>query len=225
MPGYNLLWRYNEAVARNWKKRVMPKVLPAGGFVLVGGKSQRMGRDKALLEVKGQPLLLRTVELLRPYVAEVTLLGAPTRYAHFSIPVLPDRYRGRGPLAALCTALECSTYEWNVFLACDLPFLEGRFLEFLVKRALAGNVEAVIPKTTDGWQPLCAAYHRHCLPTMKQALEQANAGIVDALTNLHVDALAADKLAQFAFDERMFKNVNTAKDWEVVQRELERKHE
>ncbi len=87
----------------------MPKVLPAGGFVLVGGKSQRMGRDKALLEVKGQPLLLRTVELLRPYVAEVTLLGAPTRNAHFSIPVLPDRYRGRGPLAALCTALECST--------------------------------------------------------------------------------------------------------------------
>ena len=94
-----------------------------------------------------------------------------------------------------------------------------------MKRALAGNVEAVIPKTTDGWQPLCAAYHRHCLPTMKQALEQANAGIVDALTNLHVDAPAADKLAQFAFDEGMFKNVNTAKDWEVVQRELERNHE
>lgn len=60
---------------------------------------------------------------------------------------------------------------------------------------------------------------------MKQALGQANAGIIDALTNLHVDALAADKLAQFAFDERMFKNVNTAKDWQVVQRELERKPE
>lgn len=204
---------------------MIEKVFPVGGFVLVGGQSQRMGRDKALLELRGKPLFLRTVELLRPHVAEVKLLGPPDRYAHFGIPVLPDRFSGRGPLAALCTGLENSPYEWNVFVACDLPFLEGRFLEFLLRQAFACSLEAVVPQTAQGWQPLCAAYHRHCLPTMKEAIEETDAGIVDVLTTLRVEVLGPEALAGFAFIERMFKNVNTEKDWKAVQRELERKRE
>jgi molybdopterin-guanine dinucleotide biosynthesis protein A len=198
----------------------MHKVFPMGGFVLVGGQSQRMGRDKALLELQGQPLFLRTVELLRPHVAEVTLLGPPARYARFGIAVLPDRYPGRGPLAALCTGLESSPYEWNVFLACDLPFLEPRFLDFLLGLALGSDFEAVVPQPDAGWQPLCAAYHRRCLPVMQQSLERANAGIVDALPSLRVDALGPDTLGEFSTCLQMFKNVNTPEEWEEVQREL-----
>lgn len=201
----------------------MQKGFPVGGFVLVGGESQRMGKDKALLELQGQPLFLRTVELLRPHVGEVTLLGPPARYARFGLRVLPDRIPERGPLAALCTGLESSSYEWSVFLACDLPFLEGRFLEILLQRALAGNVEAVVPQTADGWQPLCAAYHRRCLPLMQPALEEGGAGIVDVLTALCIDVLGTDALTQFGFSQRIFKNMNTVEDWEEVKHELEMK--
>lgn len=193
---------------------------PVGGFVLVGGQSRRMGRDKALLELHGKPLFLRAVELLRPRVAQVTLLGPPARYSGFGIPVVAERRPGRGPLAALCAGLESSSYQWDVFLACDLPFLEGRFLEFLLQRAMEGGAEAVVPRTADGWQPLCAAYHRSCLARMQKSLARARAGIVEVLESLRVDCLGADKLAQDGFSPRMFKNVNTAADWEEVQREF-----
>ena len=188
------------------------QVLPVGGFVLVGGQSQRMGRDKALLELHDQPLVLQLVDLLRPHVAEVTLLGRPERYAHLGLPVLPDRWPSRGPLTALCTGLESSPYAWNVLLACDLPLLEARFLEFLVRRALTGSADAVVPHTAGGWQPLCAAYHRRCLPPMQQALEDCHAGIVDALKTLDTDRVTSDQLAELGFCEQIFKNMNTPED-------------
>ena len=117
--------------------------------------------------------------------------------------------------------LEHSPYEWNIFLACDLPFLEARFVQFLAEQALTSSAQAVVPRTADGWQPLCAAYHRSCLSVMQQAPEEEPAGIVDRLALLRVQALAADELVRFGFSPRMFKNINTAEEWEEAQRELE----
>jgi len=194
---------------------------PVGGFVLVGGESRRMGRAKALLELDGVPLVLRAAELLRPHVAEVTLLGPPERFAHLGVRVLADRRPGRGPLEALCAALASSPCEWNLFLACDLPFLEGEFLGALVRRALAGRAQAVVPRTADGWQPLCAAYHRSCVPVMEQGLTREPAGIVEVLPALQVDAIEGEELARLGFSERLFRNLNTPADWETAQRELE----
>src|SRR3972149_4933696 len=137
---------------------------PVGGFVLVGGESRRMGRPKGLLELRGRPLALRAAEVLRPHVAEVALLGPPEQFGHLWVRVLADRRPGRGPLEALCGALVNSPYAWTLFLPCDLPFLEGKFLEALVRRALAGRAQAVVPRTADGWQPPCAGPHRDCAP-------------------------------------------------------------
>ena len=194
---------------------------PVGGFVLVGGESRRMGRPKGLLELQGRPLALRAAETLRLYVAEVTLLGPPEQFGHLGVRVLADRRPGRGPLEALCAALVNSPYAWNLFLACDLPFLEGKFLEALVRRALAGRAQAVVPRTADGWQPLCAAYHRNCVPVMEQALARDSTGIVEVLPALKVDAIASEELALLGFSERVFRNINTPADWETAQRELE----
>ncbi len=186
--------------------------------MLVGGESRRMGADKALLELRGKPLFLHAVDLLRPRVAEVMLLGPPERYARFSIPVLADRRPDRGPLAALATGLEAAAHDWNLFLACDLPLLEGRFLDFLLERARATDAEAVVPRTADGWQPLCAAYHRRCLPRMQHALETDKRAIVDVLPSLRVEPITEERLAEFGFDPRMFRNINTAEDWAAVLR-------
>ena len=194
---------------------------PVGGFILVGGQSRRMGGEKALLELNGRPLALRAAELLRPYVAEVTLLGSPERFGHLGLRIRADRQPGRGPLEALCGALADSPCDWNIFLACDLPFLEEKFLEILVDQALAGQAQAVVPRTADGWQPLCAAYHRSCVPAMEQALARGSAGIVEILPALQVDAIGSEELARLGFSERLFRNINTPADWDAAQRELE----
>ena len=181
-----------------------------------------MGQDKALLPFQGRPLFLRAVELLRPHAAQITLLGPPARYGDFGIPVLPDRRTGRGPLEALSTGLESSPHEWNIFLACDLPFLEGRFVQFLIERALASEAQAVVARTDDGWQPLCAAYQRGCLAVMQQNLVEEPSGIVDRLARLRVHPLATDELLRVGFSQRMFKNINTTEDWGEMQRESEK---
>lgn len=180
-----------------------------------------MGRDKALLELAGQPLVLRTLGRVRAVVTEVALVGAPERYAHLGVPCLADSQPSRGPLGGMVTALAGSRHDWNLVVACDLPYLETRFLEFLLEQATASpEADAVIPQTQDNWQPLCAAYHRRCLPVFERVLAEGNPKIARAFSEVRVRAITAQELEQFAFTERMFKNMNTPEDYQEAQRLL-----
>src|SRR5437899_1580697 len=91
-------------------------------FVLAGGKSIRMGRDKAFLQLGDRTLLLRALDLASTVAAEVRIVGDATKLAAFG-PVVEDVYRERGPLAAIHAALLSTTTELNLMLAVDLPFL------------------------------------------------------------------------------------------------------
>lgn len=192
------------------------------GFVLTGGHSRRMGQDKALLLLGGQPLVLRMVSQLRPLVAEVMLVGAPERYAHFGIPTLSDRLSGAGPLAGLTTALAASSHDWNLVVACDLPYLESAFLEHLLVQARGGDrLDAVVPQVGGLWHPLCAAYHRRCLPAFEQALAAGERKVTHAFDRLRLHTVAEEELGRFAFSARMFKNMNTPEDYEEARRLLD----
>ncbi len=192
----------------------------AGGFVLTGGQSHRMGSDKGLLGLGGRPLVLWTVERLRPLVAEVVLVGAPERYGHLGLPVLADREANRGPLGGLATALAATEYDWNLVLACDLPYLETRFLEFLLELAGVADADAVVPETQGHWQPLCAAYHRRCLPAFERVLAGGHPRIVLAFEQIRVRALSSEELQRFAFEEQILKNMNTPEDYAEAKRLL-----
>jgi molybdopterin-guanine dinucleotide biosynthesis protein A len=172
---------------------------PAAGFVLTGGQSRRMGADKALLELGGQPLVQRTVERLRPLVAEVALVGAPDRL----------------------TALAATRFDWNLVVACDLPYLETRFLEFLLAQASESDAAAVVPHTQGQWQPLCAAYHRQALPAFERALAGTNPKIVSAFSEIRVRAVTGEELRRFAFDEQVLKNMNAPQDYQEARRQIE----
>jgi molybdopterin-guanine dinucleotide biosynthesis protein A len=166
------------------------------GFVLAGGRSSRMGVDKARLRVDDQPLLLRTVNLLRAHLDWVAVVGPAGRYEFIQDPVVPDHWPGKGPLAALLTGLEHSSSEWNVFLACDLPLLDGRFIDLLIRSATASQSQAVIPRTRDGWQPLCAAYHRTCAFPIRAALGEGDLTVVSVLPRLRVEVINEEHLAR-----------------------------
>ncbi|HLI31019.1 MAG TPA: molybdenum cofactor guanylyltransferase [Terriglobia bacterium] len=189
---------------------------PAGGFVLAGGASRRMGQDKALLEIKGEPLFLRAANLLKIYVSPVMLLGAPDQYARYGFPILQDRWPGRGPLAALLTGLERSVCEWNIFLACDLPFLPREFIELLLRRVQKSDFDAVVPQTNCRWQPLCAAYRQTCVPKITEALEKGRSGVIDVLPELRVDVITGEQVAASGLSDEIFENVNTPEDWQNV---------
>ena len=196
--------------------------LAAAGFVLTGGESRRMGRDKALLELGGQPLVLRTVEKLIAVSGEVYLVGLPERYGHLGLPVLADAVAGRGPLGGIVAALRASERDWNLVVACDLPYFESRFLEFLLERAGAEpEADAIVPRIGERWEPLCAAYHRRALPAFERVLAGEDFRIARVFEALRVRAVTEQELTQFAFNERMFKNMNSPEEYEDAKRTLE----
>lgn len=180
-----------------------------------------MGRDKGLLELAGQPMVLRVAEYLRPVTSEVVLVGAPERYGHLGLPVQADREAGKGPVAGIATALAASRFEWNLIVACDLPYLETRFLHLLLEEAVDGEWDAVVPRpgpADKGWQPLCAAYHRRALPAFERVLAGERLKISLAYDELRVRTITEKELAEFAFPERMFENINTPGDYEKAKR-------
>ena len=126
------------------------------------------------------------------------------------------------------TALRATQRDWNLIVACDLPFLEARLLDLLLSETSAGECDAIVPNLEEswprqgrGWQPLCAAYHRRCLRAFERVLASDYPKITVAFGGLRVRAVTPDRLAPFAFAPRMFKNMNSPEDYEEAKRILE----
>src|ERR1700689_300760 len=128
-------------------------------FILAGGQSSRMGRDKAMLEIGGTPLLTRAAQMLKPLAANVMVVGEERRAAEFGLPVLTDYWPGAGPLGAIATALMSASCPWAFVLACDMPFVNADWLAWLFERAISAppdSFDALVPATVNGLEPLCA---------------------------------------------------------------------
>ncbi len=192
----------------------MPPEETFSAFFLAGGASRRMGRNKALLEFSGRPLLLHLIELVRPLVARVAIVGPSEAYCHLGVAVLPDPVPGRGPVAGVCAALRASATEWNLILACDLPYLTAEFLRYLIGAAKSSDVQVVVPVPGDGYQPLAAAYRRDALPVYENLLASSYPKMIEAYRKLRVRALTREELKSFDFEGCLFKNMNSSRDYE-----------
>jgi molybdopterin-guanine dinucleotide biosynthesis protein A len=185
-----------------------------GSFILAGGVSSRMKRDKALLEVGGVPLLVRTARLLESVVGAPSVIGDPATYKSLAPPVIADDWPGAGPLGGIATALRASTASWNLVVACDLPYLTAEFLRFLLARAVASTAEAVLPMNARGAEPLCAMYHRRGEPAIRAALESGIRKVTDGLQNLRVETIPPAEWKAFDSEGLLFKNMNLPQDYQ-----------
>ena len=188
-------------------------------FVLAGGKSSRMGTDKAFLLLEGQTLVQRALELARSVTDDVRIVGARDKFAAFA-PVLEDEYAERGPLGGIHAALSSTSSDFNLMLAVDLPFLQARFLQYLADEARVANAVVTVPKAAGGLQPLCAVYRREFGPVAEQALNAGRNKIDTLFTQVAVRIIEEDELARFAFPATMFDNLNTREEWEQARRRL-----
>jgi len=186
-------------------------------FILAGGQSSRMGRDKAFLQLGGRTLLQRALELARAVATEVRIAGQKEKFACYA-PVVEDLYPGRGPLAGIHAALRSSATELNLILGVDTPFLEAALLRYLVEQAEAGGAVVTVPRIGAKYEPLCAVYRRGFAELAEESL-RAERNKIDplfAMTSLRVVDQA--ELRTLAFDPGMFDNLNTAEEWEQARR-------
>ena len=205
-----------EQVYARCQSRPVAVIARPHGFVLAGGQSRRMGRDKATLPLAGQPLLLRQLNLLRPYVGSVAVLGSAGTYDFLRDPVIPDQMPGRGPLAAILTGLRHSCVDWSIFIACDMPLLQSEFMELLLGFIAKSDADAIVPLTHSRWQPLCAAYRKSSIRGLREVLDEGNSAVVQALPRLRVDVITGSDLATAGLPENIFENVNRLEDWRKI---------
>jgi molybdopterin-guanine dinucleotide biosynthesis protein A len=191
------------------------RVAGVTAFVLAGGKSTRMGQDKAFLELRGQSLLARAMEQARVVTEEVLIVGGREKFSPFG-QVVEDIYRERGPLGAIHAALTASATEWNCFLAVDMPFMEAAFLQWLIGEARKNEKMVTVPRAAGRLQPLSGVYRKSFGEIARRSLEEGENKIDRLFTGVRAQVIEEAQLIGAGFSSDMFHNVNTREEWEVV---------
>ena len=179
------------------------------GFVLAGGKSSRMGTDKALLTFRGRPLIQHIAEQAAIATGEVTLIGDEKLYGGMGYAAMKDRRPGWGPLAGIETALDHTRSEWNLVLACDMPGLRAGVLERLCQAAegLPDEADSLVPRgPSERLQPLSAVYRARCLTSAREALARGERKVITWVAGLRTVYWPTEEADGF-------QNVNTPLEW------------
>lgn len=180
-------------------------------FILAGGKSSRMGSDKAFLDFEGCTLLSRALDLARSVTPDVKIVGDPEKFSSFA-PVVADIYLARGPLGGIHAALTNSTTDSNLILAVDLPFLDARFLQFLIAESESTEAVVTLPQAAGHLHPLCAIYRKQFLPHADRALAEGRNKLDALFHEIEVRIIPEEELKAAGFDASIFRNLNTPQD-------------
>jgi len=198
-------------------------------FILAGGVSSRMGKEKGLLMFGGEPLIVRTARLIEPLVSEITIVGPPERYAALGFNAIADRNIGgregentvRTPLVGIATALNATKSPWNLILACDLPYLTAEWLDWLLARAANSSAQILMPRTSGGLEPLAAVYRKECAAPIVAALELGVRKVTDAMAEFCTEQLSESDWKMHDPQGRVLRNMNTPSDYEEAREFLE----
>lgn len=186
-------------------------------LVLAGGENKRLGKDKAHLTVRGIKVLDRIInelEKVRKKKEQIILVGrkdfSPSIKNHRTGKIVEDIIPGKGPLGGIYSGLSHSNAQFNLAIACDMPFLQWDFIEYM--RSLVENCDILIPYHSRGLEPLHAIYSKTCIPEIEKKLRQKKYKIQEVLPCMKVKFIGEKEIRIFAPPERLFFNINTEKD-------------
>jgi molybdopterin-guanine dinucleotide biosynthesis protein A len=186
--------------------------MKADGFVTAGGKSSRMGSDKAWLELDGATMIARVVAALRPVTESVTIIANRPEYARLNLPVVADTHAGVGPLEAIRTALANSRQPRVVLAGCDLPFVTPQLFTYLLH--VSGEAQAVVPLDDGGrLAPLCAIYSTVALEAVTGLIAQGERKVSRLFERIPTRVVAFNELRHLAGARLFFENINSPEDY------------
>ena len=185
-----------------------------GGVVLAGGKSSRMGQDKALLPSHGKSLLEQVIETVRPLVSDlVVVTDVAERYVLSEVRSVADLFPNTGPVGGILTGLMALGEGSHLVVACDMPCLQSSVLESLWERATP-EWDAVIPERQGQLEPLCAVYRTTAIPKLQAFLETGQRAAHKAVATLNACIVREAELRALDPALACFINLNTPQDLE-----------
>jgi molybdopterin-guanine dinucleotide biosynthesis protein A len=197
---------------------IMTGVSSVGVFILAGGRSTRMGTDKALLTLNGKTLLEHALSIAHELSDSVKVVAAGDRYSDFGSEVVEDEFPHCGPLGGIHAALGASDRELNIILSVDTPMVTVDFLRYLLQRATAKpDALVTVPNAAGGVQGTCAVYRRPFRAVAEQQLKRERYKVTEAYTLVSVEYVEEDEMRAAGFDPAMFANLNTPEEFSRVQ--------
>jgi molybdenum cofactor guanylyltransferase len=205
-----------------------PRPLPIGGYVLAGGRSSRMGSDKALLQLDGRPLIHHAVTKLRRICAEVHILAGEETTTATSrntvlatyAPLLYDLHPNCGPIAGIEAGLTHSLYDWNLILPIDMPLLPAAFLKEWVRKVVGRSPLRIALFEAGGrTQTMPLFIHRDARAYLSRAIEHGEYTLLPALeaAATHSGATPDISVLSSSEQERWFANLNTPEEFAAVE--------
>ena len=191
------------------------------GFVLAGGRSRRMGSNKALLPLGGRRLVDRAIDLLEPHVRETFVVGPPEVFPLLHVPVHPDEIRQAGPLGGILTGLRHSRFDRSLVLGVDLPFLNGEVLDRIL--SASEGYDLTLPRIGENCETLCAVYSRGCTAPIEALLMAGHKSALELMGRVRVRVLPEEDFQDLGGAAAFF-NITTREDYEEAKRRVAHLH-
>jgi molybdopterin-guanine dinucleotide biosynthesis protein A len=182
-------------------------------IVLAGGKSSRMGQNKSFVLLGGMPLIEAVLGKIRSMFSLPPLLvtNSPELYSYLGLTMIGDVIQGKGPLGGIHTGLTHSQITYNFIFACDMPFIQANFVQYMME---SFQGEDVLMPCYNGVQPLHAIYAKGCLPFIEEALQQDKRKIIDFLPQVRTRYLDTAEILKIPAAEQSFININNPQELE-----------
>ena len=180
--------------------------------VLAGGESRRMGENKAFVILDDKPIIAHTLARLSQLEPTETLIitRIPSQYAHFDARIIEDEGTGLGPLNGICSALKYCTTEYIFVVGCDMPFIDAGWIRWIYGQR--SNHDAVMPHFDGYPQSLHAFYHRRCLESFTEQLNNNNFRMEHALAKINTHFVRPAPPHEKDLSANTFFNINTPED-------------
>ena len=187
------------------------------GIILSGGKSLRMGENKAFIQFEGIPIVKRIYDLFRGLFQETIIVtNQKELFSDFDSKIFNDLIPDRGVLGGLYTGIFFSTFPYSFCVACDMPFIKKAVVQYLIENT--EGYDAIVPRTSDGLQPLHAIYSKNCLDPIKKIMEKGNYKVIDFYDMVKVKIIEEDHFIFLDPFRESFINVNTPEELFFIKR-------
>lgn len=180
------------------------------GYILAGGKSSRMGMDKGLMQLNGQPIIKYVITQLQPVVHKLVIVSSNPEYKKFGIEVIADPIKERGPAGGIYTALNHSDSAINFIVSCDMPFITTAGMQYIVQQQAQSQI--ILPMHGQKTEPLFGIYVKSCLVKWLALIEQGTFKLQDMVVQFDLKKIQVDN--NNLFTDHFFMNINTKTDLE-----------
>lgn len=183
--------------------------------ILAGGKSSRMGQDKAFLKIGNRTIVEYQLQRLSPLFEELLLsTNLPEKFAHLGLETVQDFIPDRGPLVGIYSSLLKARYSHLFAIACDMPFISPGLITYMKEDCK--DYDVTVPETERGLEPLHAIYSKTCLPVMKGYIDKKDGKgrVIEFFPQVKVRVVTKEEISRIPGGNEAFLNFNTMEEYQ-----------